>query len=175
MSCRVFPRVRHAASPAPSPALIRVGLPYISLQIYRFTVPASDGALFFGRGDAACCRALIAARALLTGFLLRERSFAVTSDTPPSSRTVLTDEPATRPLPGLGRISTRDAQNFAATLCRMLRFLERLMVIMARFAARVAFSMASAVSAALPKPTPTRPFLSPSTRAALKLKRRPQS
>src|SRR3989344_9010964 len=116
--------------------------------------------------------ASIAARALFTGFLLRERSLAVTSLTPASSSTVRTDEPATNPLPGLGRISTREAQNFASTLRERLRFLVRFRLIMLRFAARVAFSIACAVSAALPSPTPTRPFLSPRTRATLKLKRR---
>src|SRR3989338_900387 len=117
-------------------------------------------------------RASIAARALLTGFLLRERSLAVTSETPASASAVRTDEPATSPRPGEGRISTRDAQYLASTLCARLRVFVRFKLIMARFAARVAFSIACAVSAALPKPTPTRPFLSPSTSAAEKLKRR---
>src|SRR3989344_5041831 len=90
-----------------------------------------------------CRSASIVARALLIEFLLRERSFAVTSDTPPNSSTARTDEPATSPRPCEGRISTTDAQYFALILCLMLRFLVRGTVIMLRFASRVAFSMAS--------------------------------
>src|SRR5665213_4326119 len=118
-------------------------------------------------------RASIAARALLTWLWLRERSLPVTSVIPASSRTVRTEEPATSPRPGDGRIITSEAQNFAATSCGMERFLVSTRLIIAFFAARVAFSLASCVSAALHKPTPTRPFLSPMTMAAEKLKRRP--
>src|SRR3989338_8622641 len=117
-------------------------------------------------------KASIAARALLIGFLLRERSLPVTSVTPASSSTLRTEDPATRPRPGDGRISMTDAQYFACTLCAIERFSVSLIVIIWRFAARVAFSIASCVSAAFPRPTPTRPCLSPITMQTLKLKRR---
>src|SRR3990167_5775471 len=115
----------------------------------------------------------MAARALLIGLWLREMILAVTSVTPATSRTARTEEPATRPRPGEGRISTTDAQYFEPMLCLIELVFVRSSVIIFFLACRDAFSIASWVSIAFPRPTPTRPFLSPSTIQTEKLKRRP--
>ncbi len=81
--------------------------------------------------------------------------------TPASSSTGRTDEPATKPRPCAGINDTRAAQYFAETSCAMELSFVRLTVIMCFFASRTALSIASVVSPAFPRPTPTLPFLLP--------------
>ncbi len=92
---------------------------------------------------------------------------------PASSSTGRTEEPATRPRPRTGMSSTRDAVYFADTLWAIELSLVRLTVIIFFLALRTALSIASVVSPALPKPTPTLPFLLPMMSATEKEKRRP--
>src|SRR3989338_3919557 len=107
----------------------------------------------------SCARALIVALAILSLFLEDERILAVTSVMPASSNTIFTDEPATMPRLGAGRMDTVPEDSFADTSCGILMDSVVATRIMCFFASRMAFSMASAVSPALPKPTHTLPFL----------------
>src|SRR3989344_4086280 len=118
-------------------------------------------------------RASMAARALLSPFLLPEFIFATMLVMPASSSTGRTEEPATSPRPRTGMSSTRDAVYLADTLWAIELSPVRLTVIMFFFALRTALSMASVVSPALLTPTPTLPFLLPMISATEKEKRRP--
>src|SRR3990167_815096 len=118
-------------------------------------------------------KALIAALALLRPFLLPELSLATVLVMPASSSTGRTEETATSPRPRTGKSATREAAYLADTSCAIELSLVRATVIMCFLASRTALSIASVVSPALPKPTPTLPFLLPMMSATEKEKRRP--
>src|SRR3989344_3548737 len=92
---------------------------------------------------------------------------------PASSKTGRTEEPATSPRPGAGISETTDAQYFVDTSCGMEKSEVRLTVMRFFFALRVALSIARVVSPALPRPTPTLPFLLPMIIATEKENLRP--
>src|SRR6185312_11192502 len=92
---------------------------------------------------------------------------------PASSSTGRIDEPATKPRPFAGIKDTTDAVYLAEVSYGIELFLVKGTVIMFFLALRTALSIASVVSPALPKPTPTLPFLLPMMMATLNEKRRP--
>src|SRR6266487_1599593 len=105
--------------------------------------------------------------------LLEPRDLVRMSRTPADSSTARTVLPTMMPVPGdAGRRSTRAPPYAQKTSCGMVASLSDTGTICRR-ASSPPRRMASATSLALPKATPTRPRLSPTTTSVLKLNRRP--
>ena len=117
-------------------------------------------------------RACIVAFTTLTG-LGEPRDLARIFSTPAISKTILTPPPAIMPVPGeAGFSKTLAAPNLPITWWKIVPSTNGIETI-PFFATSVAFLIDSESSLALPNPTPTRPFLSPTATKALKLNRRP--
>src|SRR3989338_9371949 len=114
-------------------------------------------------------KAATAALAMFNLFLDTDIIFAETSFMPASSITFLAALPAIVPLKGAGRIIIRALEYLASTSWGIDIDFVKLTLIIFFLAFLTALSMASAVSPALPMPTPTEPFLFPAIRATLKL------
>ena len=97
------------------------------------------------------------ALAILSLFLLPERIFALTSRIPARARMSRTALPAILPLLGAGIIITIALEYFEKTWWGMDIVLVRGTVMRFLLAARIALSMAKAVSKPLPVPIPTKP------------------
>src|SRR5579875_101585 len=92
---------------------------------------------------------------------------------PAASTTARTPPPAMTPVPAAaGFINTRAALYLTSIWCGIVRP-DSGTVTIDFLAASTAFRIDSGTSPALPRPTPTRPFLSPTTTMLLKLKRLP--
>ena len=97
------------------------------------------------------------------------RDFEEISRTPASSNTSRTAPPAINPAPaGAGLTKTLAAPCFPVISCAIVRLSIRFTLIKFLLADWIAFLTASGTSLALPIPTPTVPFLSPTTTVAEK-------
>src|ERR1700730_6265859 len=151
-----------------APALLYTAARRLPTMSSRF-LPLSSATSAAVRSD---CSAAIVARTVLIGLLVPSDLVRM-SLTPASSMTARMLPPEITPVPGeAGLSSTLAAPDLKLTSCGMV-VPTMGTVTMLRLAISTPLRMASGTSRALPRPAPTRPFMSPTTIRAEKENLRP--